>query len=166
MNTPYGQLEALLQNLRECGLTVAFAESCTGGRLCADLTTVPGSSDVVVGSAVCYQLAAKRKVLGLEDVDEQNVVSGQTALAMATATRRLFGADFGVATTGYLSPHESNGQAWEPAAYWAIAGPQVERWDGVELSSHMPRDLNRELVVRATMQALVTAVSREKRSPA
>ena len=45
--------------IRARNFTIAFAESCTGGRLSADLTTVPGSSDVVTDSAVCYQTRTK-----------------------------------------------------------------------------------------------------------
>jgi nicotinamide mononucleotide (NMN) deamidase PncC len=101
--------------LRARGWTVAFAESCTGGQLAADLTTVPGSSEVVVGSAVCYQLRAKHTILGLTDVTEQDVVSSMTAMKMAEAARRIFGADVGVGTTGYLDG--------ERRAFWALAIP-------------------------------------------
>lgn len=94
---------------------MAFAESCTGGQLAADLTTVSGSSVVVVGSAVCYQLRAKHALLGLTDVIEQDVVSQETATKMAVAARRVFGTDVGVGTTGYLDG--------ERRAFWSLALP-------------------------------------------
>ena len=147
-------IPTIVHGLRDMGLRVAFAESCTGGRLAADLTTVPGSSDVVAGSAVCYQLSAKRRVLGLDSVTEQNVVSLQTAKAMALAARRLFAVDIGVATTGWL-----DGDC--PEAYWAMAGPIVSEdgivhvhWGRVEFPKDNPRDFNREIIVRAVMDSL------------
>lgn len=144
---------AIIHGLRDGGLTIAFAESCTGGRLAADLTTVPGSSDVVVGSAVCYQLRAKREILGLGYVTEDNVVSERTATDMALRAREMFGADVGVATTGWL-----DGQR---RAFWAAAGP-LKNPDGtphvhahlLEFPAESPRDNNREIVIRAVMESL------------
>ena len=148
-------IPAIVHGLRDMNLRIAFAESCTGGRLAADLTTVPGSSDVVMGSAVCYQLEAKRKILGLDFVTVDNVVSLKTVTAMALAARDLFGADVGVATTGWLDGEH-------PQAYWAAAGPIIDEatgkphvhWDCIEFPKNNPRDFNREIVVRAVMESL------------
>jgi PncC family amidohydrolase len=150
-------LARIVNGLRDAGITVAFAESCTGGRLAADLTTIPGSSDVVRGSAVCYATETKRTVLGLKDVGESNVVSAATALQMAYAARRLFGADIGVGTTGYL-----DGDALR--AHWVLVGPQIGNAVHVESSKiEFPegthRDMNREFVVREVMGALSMIVS-------
>lgn len=138
----------IVDRFRELGLNVAFAESCTGGRLAADLTTVPGSSDIVAGSAVCYQLEAKHRVLGLDEVTEDDVVSEETARKMAFACRRLFDVEIGVGTTGLL-----DGNA--PHAFFAVAGwtphPRVRRVDFVEGAS---RDENRETLVAEVFQAL------------
>ena len=144
---------AIVNGLHSANLTIAFAESCTGGRLSADLTTVPGSSDVVVGSAVCYQLRAKHDVLGLEGVDASNVVSRNTAEEMARAAQRVFKADIGVGTTGLL---DGDG----PHAYWAVVAPPFSSgfsylgWGRIEFPEATPRDLNREILVRAVMEAL------------
>ena len=155
----YRDLPAIIHGLRKMKLRIAFAESCTGGRLAADLTTVPGSSDVVAGSAVCYQVSAKRRVLGLDFVSDRNVVSLQTAKAMALAARGLFYADIGVATTGYLDgEHHREG----PHAYWATVGPIIVeatgephvQWERIDFPSSTPRDLNREILVRAVMESL------------
>lgn len=150
-------LTRIVNGLRDAGLTVAFAESCTGGRLAADLTTIPGSSDVVRGSAVCYATETKRTVLGLEDVDESNVVSAATALQMAHAARRLFGADVGVGTTGYLDGDDLR-------AHWVLVGPRIGHADHVEsgeieFPEETHRDMNREFVVREVMGALSMVVS-------
>jgi PncC family amidohydrolase len=147
-------IPAIIDGLRDMDLRIAFAESCTGGRLAADLTTVPGASDVVAGSLVCYQLAAKRRLLGLDFVTEQNVVSLQTVKAMALAARLQFATDIAVATTGWLDGEH-------PEAYWAAAGPIVSEdgivhvhWDHIEFPKDNPRDFNREIVVRAVMESL------------
>lgn len=125
--------------LRARNWSIAFAESCTGGQLAADLTTVPGSSLVVVGSAVCYQLRAKHVLLGLTDVTEENVVSLETAKKMGEAARRLFGADIGVGTTGYLDG--------ERRACWAIQFPEeaghCSLWSSKTFEGPTSRDQNR-----------------------
>lgn len=146
-------IPAIIDGLRDLGLRVGFAESCTGGRLAADLTTVPGSSDVVAGSLVCYQLEAKRRILGLQEVTERNVVSLGTVKAMALRARDMFAADIGAATTGWLDGARE--------AYWAVAGPIVSengivhvQWDHIEFGPDSPRDFNREIVVRAVLSHL------------
>lgn len=149
-------LADIIDGLRARNLTIAFAESCTGGRLAADLTTIPGSSDVVAGSAVCYQIAAKHRVLGLDFVTEDNVVSTETVIPMAQRALELFASDIGVATTGYL-----DGGA--PRAYWCIHCPRMPEiedrypetmFDVVSFHAGNPRDMNRELLVRTVMARL------------
>lgn len=153
--TPHRDIAAIVNGLRERDLRIAFAESCTGGRLCADLTTMPGSSHVIVGSAVCYQLAAKHRILGLTDVTEETVVSMRTAKGMASVAQSLFGADIGVGTTGYL-----DGEV--PHAFWAMRGPHlndplksphIDAWR-VDFPPGASRELNREILVRAVMEGL------------
>lgn len=145
----HNDIPAILHGLRERGLTIAFAESCTGGRLAADFTTVSGSSEVVKGSAVCYMTAAKRKVLGLKDVNESNVVSEETAQKMAVAALELFDADIGVGTTGYLDGDD-------PHAWFAVIAQGVARstWSRVDFPKNSPREVNREIVIRAVMSWL------------
>lgn len=149
------RLAEIIDGLRAKELTIAFGESCTGGRLAADLTTIPGSSHVVVGSAVCYQIAAKHRILGLDFVTPKNVVSAETVVAMAKAARGLFDADIGVATTGYL-----DGPA---RAYWCIHSPRVPQTDSqasettydlIKFPVASPRDMNREILVREVMKHL------------
>lgn len=148
-------LPAIVNGLRARELTIAFAESCTGGELAAHLTTVPGSSNVVVGSAVCYQIAAKHKILGLDFVTEENVVSLRTAKAMALAAQRIFGSDIGVATTGYLDTDN-------PHAFWAMCGPvlndplKMQHIDGwrIDFDQADRREFNREMLVDAVMEGL------------
>lgn len=159
------KLKDIVDGLRDARLTIAFAESCTGGRLAADLTTVPGSSDVMVGSAVCYQVRAKQKVLGLTHVTEENVVSEETAKKMARSCRNLFGAHVGVGTTGVLDGDD-------PHAFFAISKPApagtlvspvtwVCKASYVNFKTSSERDINREILVRAVTNALLGFVVEE-----
>lgn len=110
------------------GDTVSTAESLTGGRLAALLTSVPGASACVTGGVVAYATAVKVAVLGVpaDLVAEHGVVSGECAAAMATGVRALLGTTYAMATTGVAGPDPQEGH---PAGHvWvAAAGP-----DGVE----------------------------------
>lgn len=119
------------------GLTVATAESCTGGALAAAITAVPGSSGYFQGGIVSYSNAAKRDLLDVPDgvLDAHGAVSAQTALAMATGATSRLGASLGVATTGIAGP--DGGTADKPVGLVYIAvhdadGHDVRRfqWDG------------------------------------
>lgn len=92
--------------LRERGLTIATAESCTGGALAAALTAIPGSSDYFPGGVVAYSAAVKAAVLGVPGaiIDGEGVVSEACALAMARGARGVLRADLALATTGIAGP--------------------------------------------------------------
>ncbi|MFN8544191.1 MAG: competence/damage-inducible protein A [Candidatus Binatia bacterium] len=100
-------LEAVVgASLRDRGLTLALAESCTGGLVGHRVTNVPGSSTYFLGGAEVYSNGAKERVLGVPPalLAEHGAVSEQTAAAMADGARRLFGADLAVAITGIAGP--------------------------------------------------------------
>jgi PncC family amidohydrolase len=88
------------------GLTLAFAESCTGGLASSLITDVPGSSSYFLGSAVTYANAAKEAILGVkhETLSAQGAVSAETAAEMARGAQRLFGSDLAVSVTGIAGP--------------------------------------------------------------
>ncbi|MBC7173305.1 MAG: CinA family nicotinamide mononucleotide deamidase-related protein, partial [Polyangiaceae bacterium] len=94
------------KSLRDRGLTLAIAESCTGGLVGAMLTSVPGSSDYVLFDAVTYANAAKTRILGVtpETLRANGAVSAETAAAMAEGALRLSGADLAIAITGIAGP--------------------------------------------------------------
>lgn len=98
--------EVALASLRQRGWTVAVAESCTGGLLGAEITDVPGSSEVFVGGTIAYANAVKIGGLGVpaDLIDAHGAVSEQVARAMAEGARRVHGSDLGVATTGIAGP--------------------------------------------------------------
>ena len=92
--------------LKEKGWTFATAESCTGGRVAARITALPGSSSVYRGGVVSYWSEVKADVLGVpqELLDTCGAVSEEVARAMAQGARRLTGADLAVSVTGVAGP--------------------------------------------------------------
>ena len=97
---------ATLALMRGRGVTLALAESVTGGLVAGRLTGVPGASDVLRGAVVSYASEVKFDLLG---VPEGPVVSEAAAAAMATGVRRVLGADVGLALTGVAGPTEQDG---------------------------------------------------------
>lgn len=92
--------------LRERGLTVATAESCTGGLITHRLTNVPGSSQYALGGVVAYANSAKMALLGVarETLAAHGAVSDEAAAEMAAGARRIFNASLGLSTTGIAGP--------------------------------------------------------------
>jgi len=92
--------------LRARRLTLATAESCTGGGLADALTNIAGSSDYYLGGVVAYANAVKEHVLGVPTamLAAHGAVSWQVAQAMAEGARRLIGADLALSTTGIAGP--------------------------------------------------------------
>jgi nicotinamide-nucleotide amidase len=89
------------------GVTLAVAESVTGGLVASRVVDIPGASTWFKGGVVAYDSQVKRDLLG---VPEGPVVSEAAAMAMADGVRRLLGADVGLATTGVAGPSEQEGQ--------------------------------------------------------
>jgi nicotinamide-nucleotide amidase len=99
--------EELIDVLRHHGITVATAESFTGGMVASRLTEIPGSSEVFVGGVVAYDSRVKFELLG---VPEGPVVTEECARAMAEGICRVLGADTSVATTGVAGPADQEGK--------------------------------------------------------
>ena len=92
--------------LRGKGLTLATAESLTGGGIGASLTAVPGASEVFLGGVISYVDRVKEEILGVnrEILEIWGAVSAQTAEAMASGVRQLLKADLAVSVTGLAGP--------------------------------------------------------------
>ncbi|MBO4868186.1 MAG: CinA family protein [Clostridia bacterium] len=92
--------------LKEKGLTVTFAESCTGGLLAKSVTDVAGASAVFPGSAVTYSNRIKESVVHVdpETIEKYTEVSHAAAREMAAGAAAVFGADIAVSVTGYAGP--------------------------------------------------------------
>ena len=104
--------EQVIAACQEQGLTVATAESLTGGLVAAALTDVPGASEVVHGGVVAYVTQAKEQLLGVPAavLAEHGAVSEPTARLMAAGASAVLAADWAVSTTGVAGPDRSEGQ--------------------------------------------------------
>ncbi|WP_238999458.1 CinA family protein, partial [Segeticoccus rhizosphaerae] len=96
----------LIGRLAAAGLTVATAESLTGGLVAARLTDVPGASEVVRGGVVAYALEVKAEVLGVDAalLDQRGAVDAEVAQQMATGVRQRLRSTYGLAVTGLADP--------------------------------------------------------------
>ncbi len=106
--------------LRAPRLTLAVAESVTCGRVQARLGEISGASDFFSGGITAYTLDQKVRHLGVDRATAAaaECVSAEVAAQMARGAAALFGADLGVATTGYAEPKRAGR---EPMAFWALA---------------------------------------------
>ncbi len=131
--------------LRIRGWRLALAESCTGGLISTLLTSYPGASDFLIGSAVVYANSAKTRMLGVSEdtLRGHGAVSAEVAAEMAQGARRLCEVDVGLAVTGIAGP--AGGTSAKPVGlvYWAVAHPggtfvqeRVFRGDRNEIQVH------------------------------
>jgi nicotinamide-nucleotide amidase len=110
-------------------LTLATAESCTGGLIGHRLTNVPGSSDYFLGGIIAYANAIKARVLGVspQTLETHGAVSAETAIEMARGARQVLGVDMAISVTGIAGP--GGGTADKPIGlvYVALAATGFER---------------------------------------
>ncbi|MDR3563543.1 MAG: competence/damage-inducible protein A [Negativicutes bacterium] len=121
------------QQLTAKNLTVAFAESCTGGLVSHRITDIPGSSSYLVGSVICYSNEAKTTAVGVSAaiIEKHGAVSMETAVAMAEGIRSRLGSDIGVAITGIAGPGGATADKPVGLVHIAVAGK-----NGVEYHVH------------------------------
>lgn len=151
--------EALVAILTERGLTIATAESLTGGAVCSALVDVPGASVVVRGGVVAYSADVKCSVLGVPEalVAQVGTVDARVARAMAEGVRARLGADLGVATTGNAGPGASEGK---PVGRVHVAVATTDGTRDWQLDLDGDRDsIRRETVATSLSQALATLTS-------
>jgi len=117
----------VLSLCRSRGLTVATAESCTGGLIAATLTEVAGSSDVVDRGYVTYSNAAKTELLGVPEkvIATHGAVSETVAIRMAEGARRRARVDIAVSVTGIAGP--GGGSAAKPVGLVHLACARAGR---------------------------------------
>jgi nicotinamide-nucleotide amidase len=142
---------AVLELMRDKHLTLATAESITGGGLSARITSVPRSSEVFVGGVVAYAAHTKTVELGVsqELLETVGPVSAEIAEAMAAAAREKFDSDFAIGLTGNAGPTADVGGKPVGLVYIAVAGPT-----GVEVQEHHFRGIREDIRFRAGQFAL------------
>ncbi|MCS7086036.1 MAG: competence/damage-inducible protein A [Bacteroidia bacterium] len=119
--------QAVGKLLKQRGMSLATAESCTGGAVAAEIVSVAGASDYFLGGATAYSNTAKIEVLGVsaDTLAKHGAVSEPTAVEMAEGARRRFGADAAVSTTGVAGP--DGGSEAKPVGTVCIAVAVADR---------------------------------------
>lgn len=125
---PPSEVSDLLDILGSRGLTLACAESCTGGMIGAAITETPGVSSIFMGSAVTYSNDAKESILGVSHrtLLDHGAVSAETAGEMVRGAMRVYGSDTAIAVTGIAGPGGATAEKPVGLVYIAVAdGPRV-----------------------------------------
>jgi PncC family amidohydrolase len=126
-------IEALAGKLRERGLRISFAESCTGGLVSSRMAALAGVSDVFCGAVVCYTNEVKTDVLGvpLSLIRQLGAVSTSVAIAMARGAKKVLRSDYSASITGVAGP--GGGTPLKPVGTvcFAIVGPGLE-WSNLQ----------------------------------
>jgi nicotinamide-nucleotide amidase len=146
------------------GLTVATAESLTGGAVADLVSGTAGASATYVGGVVSYATAVKQRLLGVSPatVERHGVVSARCAAEMATGVRALLGADLAVSTTGVAGPDAQEGKP-VGLVYVGVAGPTgVETY---EMHLAGDRAAIRAEATRRAVGALLDTVVRGAAAP-
>ena len=152
---------ALGARLKKRRLTLAAAESCTGGLLGARVTAVPGSSSYFVGGIVSYANAVKTRSLGVPGrlLKKHGAVSPECAAAMARGARRALDADIGVSITGVAGPDGGTKEKPVGLVFVAVSGPgRAETVKKLEING--PREAVRSRAVTAALRLVYDAAAR------
>jgi competence/damage-inducible protein CinA-like protein len=155
-----GVEEHVLELCRARMLTLATAESCTGGLVAARLTSVPGASDVVAGGVVAYSDGVKRAELDVpaDLLERHGAVSAEVAAAMARGARSRLGVDLAVAVTGIAGPGGGTPEKPVGLVYLHAEGP--DGGQGRELSFPGDRAAIRSRSVAAALHLVLRLLSR------
>lgn len=137
------------------GLTIASAESCTGGKIAALLNRQPGSSRFYKGSVVAYANEVKRNVLGVshDDLSQFGVVSEPVVRQMAIGCKRLLNTDYAVATSGIAGPDGGTAEKPVGTVWFAVATPR----ETLSWCMHLGR-LREQITDRAANMALLHVI--------
>ena len=119
-------LESVLVNeFRKRGLTLALAESCTGGHIANRITNISGASAVLLAGYVTYSNGSKVRDLGVQEatLTAHGAVSEETAIEMAAGARARAGTDYAIAVTGIAGPTGATPTKPVGLVFMAVAGP-------------------------------------------
>ena len=150
--------ELVARLLTEQGLTIAVAESCTGGLIAHQLTNVSGSSAYFIGGVVAYANEVKEQVLGVsgETLAAHGAISEETVREMARGARRLFDTDVAISAAGIAGPTGGTPQKPVGLVYVALAAQDFERcerhlWQGDRLTVRLE---NKRRTAEAALEML------------
>jgi len=159
-----GALVALAERLQGVclgrGITVALAESCTGGLVAATITEIPGSSGYFLGGIVSYSNPAKEALLDVPAhvLEAHGAVSAQVAMAMATGARARFAANLAASVTGIAGP--DGGSEAKPVGLTYVGVADRAGTDVRRLTFSGDRAANREAAAEAVLEWLIDRAGR------
>ena len=106
-------VKSVINKIRKSGLTISFAESCSGGNIAAEVIKISGVSDIFMGGVVTYSDQAKIDILKItkQEIQKFGVVSQNIAFLMAKNSKELFKTSLSLATTGNVGPLSSNNRS-------------------------------------------------------
>jgi len=144
--------------LRRKGLTLAIAESCTGGLVAHRITNVSGSSDYYKGGVIAYVNDVKEKLLhvGKKTLEEKGAISAECAEEMAKGVRELLDSDIGIATTGIAGP--TGGTPEKPVGLVYIALATKDYVYHEKHLFHKDREGNKQEAADAALKMLKRAI--------
>ncbi len=151
----------VIDTLREKGLTVGTAESCTAGMISARIGDIPGSSDVLYGGVVSYANEVKTGVLGVpeEVLREHGAVSEECAAAMAEGARRVLGCDVAVSVTGVAGPGGGTPEKPVGTVCFGISDSRGTSALTRHFGSHSNRGKVRRLTVSAALMDILSRIN-------
>lgn len=160
VGVPGDQVVDVITGLGRRRLTVATAESLTGGLLAAVLTEIPGSSVVVRGGLIVYATDLKHRLAGVNPklLDERGPVDPLVAAELADGARLQCGAEIGVGLTGVAGPDPQNGV---PVGTWfcAVVGPGDRRDERSGSPADLPGPESRTEMTGSTTRGLVRSAA-------
>lgn len=155
----HGFIGRVLEEMAQRRMTLAVAESLTGGLVCSRVVQVPGASRVLRGGVVAYSNEAKARVCGVDQglLSRQGPVDPEVVQTMAMRTAQMLGADVGIGTTGVAGPEPQGGK---PVGTVFIAvvtpGPGLDLVRGFNFEGD--RDQIRERTVEESFRMLCEVV--------
>lgn len=154
--------EDLLRRLKNAHVTLASAESCTGGNIAHTITLMPGASAFFMGGIVAYSNDVKQQILGVnkQDLQTHGAVSEPVARQMAQGVRKLLKTDYGVATTGIAGPDGGTPEKPVGTIWIAVAGPKQIVTEKLLISHTRERNIGRGTV--HAIQLLLQQIEKDK----
>jgi nicotinamide-nucleotide amidase len=151
-------LEAMIaQLLTKKGMSLGTAESCTGGKIAEQITSMPGASAYFKGSIVSYATETKIELLKVSKatIDQFSVVSAEVAVEMATNLSKILKTDFAVATTGNAGPTKGDSDAEVGTVFIAVVSPKAVVVEKFQMGSQ------RERIVQKTVNKAFEMLQKE-----
>lgn len=150
------------QLLRERGLRLALAESCTGGLVGSRITDVPGSSEYFLGGVIAYAYEAKVELLGVswDTLNAKGAVSRETVIEMARGVRTRMRADIAVSVSGIAGPGGGTAEKPVGTTWIGLAAQEDERAQVYQFAED--REGNKALAAEAALQLLLDYLQHRK----